>query len=368
MRFGADGDCCTKMSVYVPHWPSQAIEARLRRALRHDYVPPEQVTLAITDKCPYRCRHCSNVRAQAQPLPLSRLLHLVNEIADVGGSWLNIGGGEPSVVLDRALAVVEAAAARCETWLNTTGFALDTDKIKQLKDAGLFGGRVSLHSYRPQVHDDFVGYRGAFQIAADAIRAFRKQDIFTILSAAISESSITEEHVLNFLRLGKDNGAGFVEIIPIRPAGRAVVQCSHAELKCHRVSAEIFRKLNSDPGLTDYPAVNSATYLETPDRFGCVAGSERLYISTAGDVQPCPLVNLAVGNVMNEPLASIVERMRSLLPSPRAERLCSQLSPIIAHRVEEAGGTFDMLPVPPEMGSQILSQLPPTAMPKAWVL
>ena len=94
MQFGAEqkGDC-VKAGVYVPHWPSEALETRMRRALRSAVVPHEQVTLSITDECPYRCPHCSNARNPQKPLPLSRLLELVGEIQDLGGSWLNIGGG-----------------------------------------------------------------------------------------------------------------------------------------------------------------------------------------------------------------------------------------------------------------------------------
>jgi len=368
MKFSVDERSHSKLSVYVPHWPSQALETRVRRALRHDFVPPEQVTLAITDRCPYKCRHCSNVRSETRPLPLNRLIDLIKEIQDLGGSWLNIGGGEPSVEFDRALATVQAADARSEIWLNTTGFALDADKIKQLRDAGLFGGRLSVHHCDPEAHDEFVGYRGAFGLAAEAMRTFRDQEMFTVLSAAIPESSMTQERIGDYVTLGHNLGACFVEIIPIRPAGRAVVQCSRAELKRQSVSGDIFKKLNDDPALLEYPAVNSPAYLEQPDRFGCVAGSERLYISASGDVQPCPLANLAMGNVIDEPLADIWARMHSLIPGPRSERLCSQLGPILARHVDEAGGDLSVLPLPPEKSRQILAELPECQTPKVWAI
>lgn len=365
MKLGNRG---IKMSVYVPHWPSKAIESRARRALRNDFVPPEQVTLAITDECPYRCRHCSNARGNREPLPLPRLIDLVKEIQDLGASWLNIGGGEPSLVFDRALATVKAADERSETWLNTIGFGLDPDKIKQLKDAGLFGGRVSIHSCDPDAHDEFVGYPGAFGIAVRTIESFRKQDMFAVLSAAIPESAITEEATLAFMNLGRDIGAGFVEIIPIRPSGRAVIGCTHAELKGHHVKEDFFRRLNNDPDLLDYPAASSAAYLETPDRFGCVAGSERLYISASGDIQPCPLVNLAVGNVMDEPLETIWKRLHGFIPGPRAQRLCSQLGPLVDEQVRMSPGAFDVLPLPPSQSNEILVKMGECDLPKVWSL
>jgi len=174
--------------------------------------------------------------------------------------------------------------------------------------------------------------------------------------------------VAAFVKLGRDLGAGFVEIIPIRPAGRAVIQCSHAELKSHRVSGEIFQKLNNDPARLDCPGVNSPAYLELPERFGCVAGAERLYLSASGDVQPCPLVNLAVGNVMDEPLKDIWARMHTFLPAPRSGRLCSELGPLLSRHLDEAGGDLRVLPIPPERSSIILSELSPGTVPQVWTL
>jgi len=223
--------------------------------------------------------------------------------------------------------------------------------------------------YKRQVeHDAFVGYHGAFKIAAEAIQTFRRADIFPVLSAAMPEERITWHGVHDMMQLGKDLGAGFVEIIPIRPAGRAIVACSHSELRRHDVNRQMFKTFNMAPRFTDCPAVNSPAYLETRDRFGCVAGSERLYISASGDVQPCPLVNLSLGNVLDESLASICQRMRSLLPGARCNLLCKQLGPLVSEYVAKGGQGCDVLPIPPAKSADILADLPASPTPKAWVL
>lgn len=367
MQFGGKGDkTCFKLGVYIPHWPSTAVEMQMRRALLSDSIRPELVNLSVTDRCPYRCPHCSNARSSNKPMPQSRLVEVVREIQDMGGAWLNIGGGEPGIVFERSLAVVAAAGSRSETWLNTTGFDLNDDRAKQLSEAGLFGGRVSIHSCRAVEHDTFVGYSGAFRIAAEAVQTFRRADIFPIISAAMSEEQITWDKVHGLLQLGKDLGAGFVEIIPIRPAGRAVNTCSHSELKRHSGNRQMFKTFNNDLRFASCPGVDATAYSETPDRFGCVAGSQRMHISASGDVQPCPLVNLSLGNVLETSLASIYQHMRSLVPGPRNNALCYQLRPKVSKYI--AGGGFDGLPIPPETSSEILAELAVSGTPKAWVL
>ena len=261
---------------------------------------------------------------------------------------------------------MKAADGRSETWLNTVGFDLDDEKARTFKQAGLFGGCVSIHSYKAAEHDDFVQYKGAFRIATDAVQTFRRAGIFPVMTAAMPEERITWDVVEDLLRLGRDIGAGIVEILPIRPAGRAIIKCIHSTLTRHAVADEIIKTFNTDPRFRDYPNVNSPAYFETPDRFGCVAGSERIYLSAGGDVQPCPLVNLSVGNVLQESLSSISRRMRSMISSPRQELLCVQLGPLVSQYMAASEKTTAKLPVDPEGSSEMLRQLPPSALPAGW--
>jgi hypothetical protein len=55
------------------------------------------------------------------------------------------------------------------------------------------------------------------------------------------EERITWDGVYDMMQLGRDLGAGFVEFIPIRPAGRAVIACSHSELRRHDVNHRMFK-------------------------------------------------------------------------------------------------------------------------------
>jgi hypothetical protein len=60
--------------------------------------------------------------------------------------------------------------------------------------------------------------------------------------------------------------------------------------------------------------------------------------------------------------------MRSLIPGPRSELLCSQLGPIISERLGKGGDPALELPVPPALSFQILKSLPETGTPRAWIL
>lgn len=356
-----------KMGLYLPHWPSQAMEARVRRALDSNGVHHhEQVMLCTTDECPYKCPHCFNYRKGQRPMPIQRLRELVGEIQQVGGSWICIHGGEPLVDLDRTMAAIAAADGRSEVWLATTGFGLDAGTARELKKAGLFGACVSLHHYKPAEHDAFVGYPGAFEIAVEAIEHFKRANVFALLNTTLTQERINHGEISRTMELAKDLGAGMVEILFIRPAGRAVVGCDQLLPKGNEQALleDAMQTFNQDARYQDYPVLLGPPYFEAPNRFGCVAGNERIFISTAGDLQPCAMVNLSVGNVAGESFSAVMDRLRSLLPRPRRELLCTHLQPVVAQRIESSEGLG--LPLDPPLSLDMLRQLPRSASPGAY--
>ena len=112
------------------------------------------------------------------------------------------------------------------------------------------------------------------------------------------------------------------------------------------------------------PALTCPGHFETPSRFGCIGGFERIFISAAGDLQPCSMVNLSVGNVAEEGFAAVGERMLSLVPQPRSELMCTALQSIIAEKCGD--GDTTQLPLPPEISLPLLKALPPSELPKAF--
>jgi MoaA/NifB/PqqE/SkfB family radical SAM enzyme len=320
----------------------------------------------VTDACPYKCPHCFNYRKAQQPMPVDRLGELVGEIQEVGGSWICIHGGEPLVDIDRTMAVVEAADGRSEVWLATTGFGLDAEIARRLKRAGLYGACVSLHHHDPVEHDSFVGYPGAFGIAVDAVEHFRRAGVFVTLNTALTQERINQPDILSMMKLAKDLGAGMVEVLFIRPAGRAVVGCDQMlpEDGDLRVLEQAMALFNKHAEFGDYPVLVSPAYFETPDRFGCIAGSERIFISAAGDLQPCAMVNLSVGNVVEEAFADVASRLHRLLPRPRRDLICTQLQAIVREKADSGAGVE--LPLGPSLSVAVLQELPRSGPPGAY--
>ncbi|MCD6308541.1 MAG: methyltransferase domain-containing protein, partial [Candidatus Latescibacteria bacterium] len=97
-------------------------------------------------------------------------------------------------------------------------------------------------------------------------------------------------------------------------------------------------------GRDDLPILSSFLYLESAEAFGCGAGLTHLYIDGSGEVSPCNLVPLSFGNVADEPLEAILERMGRYFEKPRTSCVGQALSRFIPE------GTA---PAPPDVSEDI---------------
>jgi MoaA/NifB/PqqE/SkfB family radical SAM enzyme len=65
------------------------------------------------------------------------------------------------------------------------------------------------------------------------------------------------------------------------------------------------------------PKVSAFAHIEAPDMYGCGAGFQHLYIDAEGCVCPCDFTPISFGNIRQEPLAAIWQRLNAAFARPR---------------------------------------------------
>ena len=73
------------------------------------------------------------------------------------------------------------------------------------------------------------------------------------------------------------------------------------------------------------PAIACFSHLESDDMFGCGAGFHHLFIDAVGNVCPCDLTPISLGNVFDEPLLEIWNRMSKWFDMPRCGCFMGQI-------------------------------------------
>ena len=87
------------LNSHFPPFPGPAFDAFLQQVLTVGRAGPRRqlysVTLAITNRCGYRCWHCYNAGRSARDMSLETLCTLASELQDLGAIQITLTGGEP---------------------------------------------------------------------------------------------------------------------------------------------------------------------------------------------------------------------------------------------------------------------------------
>jgi MoaA/NifB/PqqE/SkfB family radical SAM enzyme len=257
----------------------------------------------ITYNCQLKCPHCCVGNYENEP---NRELTTA-EIKDVldqstKAFVVNFFGGEPTMRSDLMEIIKYASERSVYVFCDTNGLKISRDYANQLKENGLEMLYVSIDSHIPEKHDELRGVKGTFEKAVQGIRNALDARLKCALSTYITKENLANGEFEKVIQLAKDLGANGVRYLLPTPAGRWLY---HPEVALTHEEERTVRKI------VDFPYVCRDFYFQTQSSSQCrgVADGLYFYISPYGDVQPCCFMPLTFGNVREEPLKIILEKM-----------------------------------------------------------
>ena len=330
-----------KLHLYLPAWPSRAFFHAVESKLLWPSPAPVTVVFSMTKACRYDCRHCYQRLDGGKDLQLEDVVSTASAVQDAGVAFFDIEGGEPFVRFKRLLSVVDALDDRSEVWVNTSGDKVTAERLRTLRERGVAGLFISVHSPDPAVNDDLTRTKGSLDNALGAARLARGEGLAVAFNSVLSEDEIEKGALDDLMDLAKTVDADYVQLIHPKPSGKWLSR-RDAMQRSRRVIGRIVREhvRYNGPSTKAYPALAAQAFEESPRVFGCTAGGiDRFYVNAAGEVQPCEFVNLSLGNVRDEPFHTIMSRMRSLFPLPHVDWLCCNHADSISEALEREEGT-----------------------------
>jgi len=288
-------------STWMPPIPSKAFDRLVSsqmKAMRGKYIP-EQITISITEECPNRCIHCAlpDTKNKAKLEP-ETVKSIIDQTIDLGSTLIIFDGGEPLLYdgLEDLISYVDQSKAI--PGLFTSGVGMTPERAKSLKDAGLSMLSVSLDSANAEGHDYMRGRSGVFREAVNAMKYGLEAGLLVGMYVVLSPGNIDE--LDDFYELAKDLGVHELSFYEIVPTGRW--QDHEDEV----VSDEGLEKFNefverasNDEGPRVFPIPQIIR------KMGCFAGRKWLHVTPEGDVLPCACMPKPYGNIHNESLSSI---------------------------------------------------------------
>ncbi len=302
------------INTQFPPYPSRAFESLLGHFLKDDAKRLYSVTLAVTNRCRFRCWHCYNAGRSQEDLPLDVFRSLAADLQGRGAVVVTITGGEPLLRKDLDK-ICRCFDDRSCLIVGTTGEGLTLQRARELRASGVFAVGISLDSADPAEHNETRGRKDAFEIALNALESARTAGLYPYVVSVATREFLERRRFFDFLRQARDAGALEVHLLEPCPTGRIAGRSDVVLKPSERRSIigyqhEVARR-------DDLPILSTFAYLEGRDTFGCGAGLTHIYIDGSGELCPCNLVPLSFGNVAHESLGDILDRMGRHFVRPR---------------------------------------------------
>jgi MoaA/NifB/PqqE/SkfB family radical SAM enzyme len=260
------------------------------------------IDLAVTYDCHYRCPYCSAKflhQSHQQPMSIEQMAKLLNDASQLGRIHTNFTGGEPLMRgVDDLCKLLKMTKPESHLYsLVTNSLNVSEDKLTRLKESGLDTIQLSLESLDPDENDQMRGVPGSFKKAMDALKWSKALGLNICLSTVVTHENI--HHLKGMIEFSRDQKCSLL----LNKASSSGKWVHEKEMKMAGDDLDLFEKL------LKIPHTRSDIVLNFRGFQGCPGGIERLYITAYGDVLMCPHVQISYGNVLEEPLASIYDRM-----------------------------------------------------------
>ena len=291
--------------------------------------PPFLVSYAITRRCNLKCKHCYS-DASETPAPDELTTHesikLLDEIADWGIKLLIFDGGEPLCREDFYEIANHASVRGLRVVVGSNGTLIDAPTAAKMRIAGVQAVAISLDGAKPETHDRFRGEQGAFNKALNGAQACKQAGLPFQFNVVIRTPCLRE--VPELLELAVDSGANAAEFFDLVQVKRVKQQCPEEVLSIDERGKvmEWLAEAQTDcpipirvPACPMYPLILKEKNIR-PRKFaasllrripyherGCAAGMANGYLTILpnGDVIPCMLLNVKLGNVREESITEI---------------------------------------------------------------
>lgn len=167
----------------------------------------------------------------------------------------------------------------------TNGILIDDNMVYNLQELGIMDIGVSFHAANEELHDKLTGKPGSFQLALNAIRLLVKAGLKVLIKRSVSNVNLGE--YLELQDLDESEGCAF-------ECDSTILPMNKGEISKYALNNEqhfIFLK-DMDVG-----SIISCVSKEDSSTLHCDAGRSLCGIVPSGDVFPCIILPISLGNL-----------------------------------------------------------------------
>ena len=277
----------------------RSVELHKRRIRRGEYFPPF-LFISIISSCQLRCQGCwVDVAAPTQKLSLEELNRIVSDAKAHGNAYFGVLGGEP--FLHPQLLDLFAAHPDCYFQVFTNGQLITDEIARALRRLGNVTPLISIEGSEI-VSDERRGRIRVLNRTLAGLEACRRQRLLIGVATSVCQTNldlVSEAWLRRLIAMGV-HYAWFhtYRVVGPKPSPHLALRPEQV-LAVRRFIVEMRARLPI--------AIVDAYWDDRGEALCPMATGISHHIGPAGDIEPCPVLQFATGNVRDR--ASIYETM-----------------------------------------------------------
>lgn len=274
---------------------------------------PRIVAWISTLTCNLKCVHCYPTAGKVKPAELTteESKACITEFASTGVKSIFMSGGEPLLKKDLLDLVKHAADEGIMMFLCTNATLLSEKRGNQLKEAGLQGVFVGLEGVSQETVDRFSGVKGTLEAKIKGIKGSIKAGLLTNIDFVCTAYNYDElEPLIDLAQKLQIHGFSLKRFVPAG-RGKEHIDALWVEPAHYQKAINTYCNHVINPGEMDFAAheplvtgrlteLKPKTSYMTTCQVGVWCG-----VTHCGDVLPCPMMPITIGNLKEEPLTDI---------------------------------------------------------------
>jgi radical SAM protein with 4Fe4S-binding SPASM domain len=270
---------------------------------------PLHIVLILSNRCNLSCLHCSSNADKSGSIGYStpEAKRILDQLADAGVIDVAFSGGEPLLRHDLPELVAYARSHGMTVGTSTNGYPLTDKTAERLKSAGLNRLQVSIDGTQ-QTHDIIRG-QGSYVKAVAAVQRSVAVGLRTHISFTAMRLNV--HHLEEVVRLCIALGADGFNLSQFVPTGRGPEEQDLGPTLAREVLLAWLDARRRYPDLymsTHFAGLADLDLRNETCVGGCQAGLGLGCITAEGDVTPCVMLPLSLGNVRNQTFREIWSR------------------------------------------------------------
>ena len=264
---------------------------------------PFHVVWLATNACNAKCLHCSSNSGRPYPNELNtkEACKLFEDLSQAGVVDIAFSGGEPLLREDFFELIQRAVSLGFSVGVGSNGGNLSCEKIEKMFEVGINRLQISLDGFG-STHDKIRGWGGLFNLALKSIKNSIKIGLRTHVCITINRFNFEEfERFVSFIASIGINRINISRYIPTGRVGTEILDLNSDQWrfvinkinnlrKIHRGRVEIVSHLAQEILL-------DSNVGHMPSFIGCQAGVGQGCITARGEVWPCVLLPIPLGNI-----------------------------------------------------------------------